>query len=80
MRHLIANRFGQRLVERQNISGGIAEIAVSAVNCLGDGFIDLIVFSQRIFNRNFLAVSLARYEFRTNSGVARIGEIVLLVR
>ena len=37
MRHLVANRFGQRLVECQNISGGIAEIAVSAVNCLGDG-------------------------------------------
>ena len=80
MRHLVANRFSQRLVERQNIGGGIAEIAVSAVNCLGDGFIDLIVFRQRIFNRNFLAVSLARYEFRTNAGVARIGEIVLLVR
>ena len=80
MRHLVANRFGQRLVERQNISGGIAEIAVSAVNCLRDGFIDLIVFRQRIFNRNFLAVSLARHEFRTNAGVSRISEIVLLVR
>ena len=32
MRHLVANRFGQRLVERQNIGGGIAEITVSAVN------------------------------------------------
>ena len=80
MRHLVANRFGQRLVERQNISGGIAEIAVSAVNCLSDGFIDLIVFSQWIFNRNLLAIRLARHEFRTNSGVARISEIVLLVR
>ena len=37
MGDLVANRLGQRLVERQNIGGGIAEIAVSAVNCLGDG-------------------------------------------
>ena len=80
MRNLVANRLGQRLVERQNIGGGIAEIAVSAVNCLGDGFIDLIIFSQWIFNRNLLVVSLARHEFRTNAGVSRISEIVLLVR
>ena len=37
MSHLVANRLGQRLVECQNIGGGIAEIAVSTVNCLGDG-------------------------------------------
>ena len=80
MGDLVADCLGQRLVERQNIGSGIAEIAVSAVNCLGDGFIDLIIFRQRIFNRNFLAVSLARYEFRTNAGVSRISEIVLLVR
>ena len=80
MSDLVADCLGQRLVKCQNISGGIAEIAVSAVNCLGDGFIDLIIFRQRIFNRNLLAVSLARYEFRTNAGVSRISEIVLLVR
>ena len=80
MSDLVADCLGQRLVECQNIGGGIAEIAVSAVNCLGDGFIDLIIFRQRIFNRNFLAVSLARYEFRTNAGVSRISEIILLVR
>lgn len=37
MSDLVADCLGQRLVECQNISGGIAEIAVSAVNCLGDG-------------------------------------------
>ena len=37
MSDLVADCLGQRLVECQNIGGGIAEIAVSAVNCLGDG-------------------------------------------
>ena len=63
-----------------SIADAYESAKISAVNCLSDGFIDLIVFSQRIFNRNFLAVSLARYEFRTNAGVSRISEIVLLVR
>ena len=60
MGDLVADCLGQRLVECQNIGGGIAEVAVSAVNCLRDGLVNLIVFRQRIFNRNFLAVSLAQ--------------------
>ena len=45
MSDLVADCLGQRLVECQNISGGIAEIAVSAVNCLGDG---VFVFAPQL--------------------------------
>ena len=70
MRNLITNRFCHWPVECRGVSGGVAEITVSTVDCSGDEFVDFGIAGDWVFDRDFFVSGVARYELGADASIA----------
>ena len=70
MCNLITNCLCHWSVKRRSVSGGVAKITVSTVDCSGDEFIDFGIAGDWVFDRDFFVLSVARYELGADASIA----------